>query len=106
MSFEEDFSQCLGNSGLPVNASSIPSPEDLTAGVDGIGSWLNSLDPEMQAAADDVTASFPTMAGLADAGIAPQLGPLLQAVDELQASVPISSLVAAIQSCLASVPPG
>jgi hypothetical protein len=105
MAFADDYVQCLSQAGITVDVSVIPDSDTLSQGLGQLATWLNSLDSATQAAFDEVTADQPVKAGLADptVGIAPNLGALLQAVDQLQASISISSLLATCQSCLQQV---
>src|SRR5262249_49728258 len=95
----------LAQAGITIDASTIPDQESLSQGLDGLASWFNSLDVDNQAAFDLVTGDQPVKAGLADpnVNIAPNLGPLLQAIDLLQASIPISSVLTTCQNCLQQV---
>jgi hypothetical protein len=105
MAFADDYVQCLSQAGITVDVSVIPDSDTLSQGLGQLATWFNSLDGATQAAFDEVTADQPVKAGLADptVGIAPNLGPLLQAVDQLQASISISSLLTTCQSCLQQV---
>ncbi|HEX8918551.1 MAG TPA: hypothetical protein VF898_08610 [Chloroflexota bacterium] len=102
MAFADDFSQCLAGSGINIPASAIPEHDTLQSGLNSISSWIASLDSTTQVAVDEVTADFPTKAGLADpnVNIAPELLAFLQAFDSVPASLPISTLVQRCNDCL------
>ena len=105
MAFSDDYAQCLSRAGISVDASVVPDSDTLSQSLEQLAAWFNSLDSVTQTAFDEVTADQPVKAGLADptVGIAPNLGPLLAAVDQLHASISISSLISTCQSCLQNV---
>ena len=112
MTFAEEFVEQLQNAGVPVPAESVPEREVLDRGLQSIQNWIGSLDENTQAALDEVTADFPVKAGLANdnVGIAPDLGGFLAAIDQLQASFPISTIVssavtASAAAAAAAAPP-
>ncbi len=95
MPFAEDFSQLLRDSGIDVDATQIPSQDDIQSGIDGLQVWLDSLEPDTKSAADGVTADFPVKAGLADpqVDIASGLGSVLFAADNSPVTLDISQLL-------------
>jgi hypothetical protein len=95
MPFAEDFAQALQNSGISLDASELPSEEDIQTGLDGLQSWLESLEPATKLAVDEVTADFPVKAGVADpeVSIAPSLQAVLRAADQAPVTLAISELL-------------
>jgi hypothetical protein len=95
MPFAEDFAQALQNSGISVDGSELPSEDDIQTGLDGLQSWLESLEPATKLAVDEVTADFPVKAGLADpeVGIAPGIEAVLRAADQAPITLAISDFL-------------
>src|SRR5262245_60782915 len=104
MAFEDDYAACLSNAmpGFSFAASDIPGEGDVRTGVENLSTWLNSLEPETLSAFDEATADFPVSQGLADpsVGIATELLPILQVVDNTPVSLGISSVAQNLASCL------
>lgn len=102
VAFADDMAQQLQSAGINVPASSIPDQDTLSGGLNSLTSWVNSLDDNTKGALDDVTGSFPVKAGLADpsVNIAPGLQSLLQAMDQLQASIPISTVIVQLNQAM------
>ena len=105
MSFAENLAQCLSDTGIPIDADSIPDEEVVAQGLEQLATWFASLDQETREAFDEVTGDFPVSVAIADpeADVAVGLESILRAVDQLEASVPVSRLLTAIGDCLQQV---
>ena len=95
MSFAETFAESLRQSGIDLGASDVASEKEIQSGIDGLQSWLDSLDRGTREAAEGVTAQFPAKAGLADpeVNVAPGLSAVLRAADEAQVTLDISQVL-------------
>jgi hypothetical protein len=102
MAFADEMSQCLGGAGMPIGPEAIPDRLELETGLERLVSWMNELDEDARAALDEITGDYAVNALIADpsVNIAPELGPLLSAIDEVPESIPISTLAEQCQSCL------
>ncbi len=106
MPFADDFSQCLSDAGIPIDANAVPDESVLEAGLANLSDWISSLDAEMQSVLDEITGEFAVNSGIAETNIATELGQLLSAIDEIPATIPISTFLSTAQSCLEQVRQG
>jgi hypothetical protein len=96
MPFAESFAESLRKSGIELSESDVPSEKEVQSGLDGLQSWLDSLDRPTREAADGVTAQFTVKAGLADpeVNVATGLAAVLRAADKAQVTLDISQVLA------------
>ncbi|MFD9353868.1 hypothetical protein [Streptomyces sp. NPDC060031] len=93
MSYQEEFATAMASQGVAIDAGMVPDQATVDNDLNQLSDWLTSLETDTLAAIDRVTADFPVKAHLADpsVGVAPNLGALLQAFDNLESSIPVSS---------------
>src|SRR5689334_6196787 len=103
MAFADTYVAVLGAAGISLAPSDLPDPNALQSGTDRLEEWLNGLEPDTRLAADEVTADFPVSAGLGDpeVNIAPELLPILAALDEAPVSLSATQLVAVCRDAFA-----
>lgn len=100
MPFAEAFARFLTDAGVPVDSSLVPDRASVDADLDGLASWLLSLEDGTRSAIDKITATHAIQQGLADPSVAivSSIGAVLAAFDSQPASISVSSALDLMRS--------
>jgi hypothetical protein len=102
MDFKEDFANALNDLSISVDASVIPSEDEVQTGLDSLSQWLSSLEEGTRPVVEEITK---VKFGLAEptVNIAPGLSDLLHACDALEASLSISTILDNCNTALSQI---
>jgi hypothetical protein len=107
MAFEDDYVAALGLAGVQLNRADAPSSAVLAQGLNELGVFIASLEPETALGLEEATASFPILAAFSDpsVGIATGLAGVFRACDRSATRLSLTSFTQTSRAALPPSPP-